>query len=182
MTTYIPTIVKVRAPHQDHIDSNPYISDSSAYQDIVDLIKDDKSGTPQFLQLVTMQNHTPYNDWYEDNEFKEANTSTELSGWERDNSDTYAKGVNYTDTATADFLNKLNEIDQPITVVFYGDHLPGILSNSFDDSNNDLPLHETDYLFGQCRITLVWHKIRSGDFFIYFTKLFYGTRCRAYER
>ena len=41
---------KVRAPHQDHIDSNPYISDSSAYQDIVDLIKDDKSGTPQFLQ------------------------------------------------------------------------------------------------------------------------------------
>ncbi|WP_226669230.1 LTA synthase family protein [Bifidobacterium pseudocatenulatum] len=136
---------KVRAPYQDHIDSNPYISDSSAYQDIVDLIKDDKSGTPQFLQLVTMQNHTPYNDWYEDNEFKEANTSTELSGWERDNSDTYAKGVNYTDTATADFLNKLNEIDQPITVVFYGDHLPGIYPNSFDDSNHDLPLHETDY-------------------------------------
>ena len=133
-----------RAPHRERIDSSPYIDDSSAYQDVVDLVKEGKSN-PQFLQLITMQNHTPYNDWYTANEFKEANTSTNLSGWERDNIDTYAKGVSYTDQATADFLNQLNGINKPITVIFYGDHLPGIYPNSFKDKNNDLPLHETDY-------------------------------------
>ena len=133
-----------RAPHRERIDNSPYIDDNSAYQDVIDLVKEGKT-SPQFLQLITMQNHTPYNDWYTNNEFKEANTSTDLSDWERDNIDTYAKGVNYTDQATADFLNQLNEIGKPITVIFYGDHLPGIYPNSFKDKNNDLPLHETDY-------------------------------------
>ena len=134
-----------RAPYTERIDNSPYIDDSSAYQDIVDLIGKKKQSTPQFLQLITMQNHTPYNDWYSNNEFKEANTSTDLSGWERNNIDTFTKGVSYTDQATIDFLNKLNEIDKPITVIFYGDHLPGIYPNSFNDKNNELPLHETDY-------------------------------------
>ncbi|OSH00877.1 phosphoglycerol transferase [Bifidobacterium adolescentis] len=92
-----------------------------------------------------MQNHTPYDNWYSNNEFQEANNSNELSGWEKDNTDTYAKGISYTDSATAEFLNSLNSINRPITVVFYGDHLPGIYPNSLNNKNNDLPLHETDY-------------------------------------
>lgn len=80
-----------------------------------------------------MQNHTPYDNWYSNNEFQEANNSNELSGWEKDNTDTYAKGISYTDSATAEFLNSLNSINRPITVVFYGDHLPGIYPNSLNN-------------------------------------------------
>ncbi|MBY8968637.1 hypothetical protein KHP57_23395, partial [Algiphilus sp. NNCM1] len=36
-------------------------------------------------------------------------------------------------------------IDKPITVVFYGDHLPGIYSSASEDDNNSLALHLTDY-------------------------------------
>ena len=136
---------KVQAPYRERIDNSPYIDDDSAYKDIIDLIKKDSSHTPQFLQLITMQNHTPYDNWYSNNEFQEVNNSNELSGWEKDNTDTYAKGISYTDSATAEFLNSLNSINRPITVVFYGDHSPGIYPNSLNNKNNDLPLHETDY-------------------------------------
>jgi hypothetical protein len=59
--------------------------------------------------------------------------------------DTYAKGVSITDNSTESFLNALDAIKKPITVVFYGDHLPGIYTTAGSDSNNSLALHETDY-------------------------------------
>lgn len=65
-----------------------------------------------------MQNHMPYNDWYIDNEFKEADTSEDITDEERDSIDTYTKGLKITDQATADFLNQLNTINKPITVIF----------------------------------------------------------------
>lgn len=98
----------------------------------------------QFIQLVTMQNHTPYDDYYPDNQFREADVS-ELSDDEKWDIDSYAKGVDITDQATEDFLNQLNSTDKPITVIFYGDHLPGVYNTAAADENNAIPLHETDY-------------------------------------
>lgn len=49
-----------------------------------------------------------------------------LNDYERGQINTYAKGVNITDQATIDFLNQLNAMNKPVTVIFYGDHLPGI--------------------------------------------------------
>lgn len=131
--------------HQGHIERNPYVSDSEAYANVLDEIRNNTSGKPQYIQLITMQNHTPYNNWYDNNEFYEANTSQGLEEGERSNIATFTKGLQYTDTSTADFLNQLNAIDKPITVVFYGDHLPGIYPTAQKDPKNALALHETDY-------------------------------------
>ena len=130
--------------HADTIGRNSTVSDSSSYQMILDLVNKNKKH-PQFLQLITMQNHMPYSDWYDDNEFKANDTSTGITDGEKYSLDTYAKGINYTDQATAKFLNQLNQINKPITVVFYGDHLPGIYSTADSDSKNKVTLHETDY-------------------------------------
>jgi len=92
-----------------------------------------------------MQNHLPYNDWYDNNEFKDADVSENLGYWDRYSIDTYAKGVNYTDKSTLAFLESLNKLDKPVTVIFYGDHLPGIYDDASKDKNNALTLHETDY-------------------------------------
>ena len=129
--------------HQDRIDNSPYVSDAAAYQDVIDSLNSD-NGKARFIQLVTMQNHVPYNDWYTDNQFHDANIS-QLTDSERGSIDTYIKGVNLSDQATADFLNQLNEMNRPITVIFYGDHLPGIYTTAASDSNNNTALHETDY-------------------------------------
>lgn len=125
------------------IDNSPYASDQCAYQNVVDAVK--SGSESQFVQLVTMQNHMPYADWYNNNEFLQ----TEVPASDRyDNTAlaTFAKGIEYTDTYTVDFLNKLDEIDKPITVVFYGDHLPGIFVPLNDGEKADsVTLRETDY-------------------------------------
>lgn len=129
--------------YQDHIDTG-YVSDASAYQNVIDQLNQ-SDGESQFIQLVTMQNHLPYGDYYTNNEFKEADTSTGLDENEEVQIDTYAKGISYTDQATATFLDQLNMIEQPITVIFYGDHLPGIYASAAKYKENQLTLHESDY-------------------------------------
>lgn len=131
--------------YQNKIDQSPYVSDESAYNSALGKIT--SGDTTQFLQIITMQNHMPYNNWYNNNEFKvTASTgATQLGSDETMSIDTYAKGVSITDTATKSFLASLNKIDKPITVVFYGDHLPGIYTTAGADANNSLALHETDY-------------------------------------
>ena len=137
---------KVPLEHTGCIDRSPYVSDSEAYQSILDLLdKQQDSNSSQFLQLVTMQNHMPYGDYYDNNEFSDADISEDLSDGERWNINTYTEGINWTDQETADFLNQLDQIDKPITVIFYGDHLPGIYDTADMDKNNKTVLHETDY-------------------------------------
>lgn len=131
-----------------HIDNNwDYYSDASFYTSTVNTsFNSSAPSTNRFIQMVTMQNHLPYLDWYSDNPFKgNGDTSTNITEDERTSIETYARGVNYTDQATADFLNQLNQIDRPITVIFYGDHLPGIYSTASEDKANQITLHETDY-------------------------------------
>ena len=129
--------------YQDRIDNSPYVDDASSYRNVIDYINSSTSSS-DFIQLVTMQNHMPYNDWYNDNQFKAADIS-QLSDGEKYAIDTYAKGISITDQATVDFLNQLNQINKPITVIFYGDHLPAIYSTAASDINNATVMHETDY-------------------------------------
>ena len=131
--------------HQDKIGTSPYVSDEATYQSVLDEVS--STDTNQFISVITMQNHMPYNDWYSDNEFTVTNTdgAEPLGEDETREIETYAKGVSLSDKATAEFLDELDAIDKPITVVFYGDHLPGIYSTAGEDQNNSLALHLTDY-------------------------------------
>ena len=129
--------------HQDRTDNSPYVNDAASYQNIIDQLN--KEEHPQFLQLVTMQNHMTYDNWYFNNQFEQANVTENLNDYERGQINTYAKGVSITDQATIDFLNQLNAMDKPITVIFYGDHLPGSYQTAAADKNNTLALHQTDY-------------------------------------
>lgn len=117
-----------------------YISDESAYNDTLWQVNHIKGG--QFINLVTMQNHMPYTNDYDGNSF--TNTGSAISDQKREQVNNFAKGLSYTDIATKNFLNELDKIDKPITVVWYGDHLPGIYDgNSMYDY--DIPQHQTDY-------------------------------------
>ena len=129
--------------HQDRTDNSPYVNDAASYQNIIDQLN--KEEHPQFLQLVTMQNHMTYDNWYFNNQFEQANVTENLNDYECGQINTYAKGVSITDQATIDFLNQLNAMDKPITVIFYGDHLPSSYQTAAADKNNTLALHQTDY-------------------------------------
>ena len=135
-----PDVIK----YQDKIDESPYVSDKSSYDSALEGIKSGK--TNKFIQIITMQNHMPYHEWYENNDYiAESTTGTPLGDDEQQSIETYQKGVEITDQATQEFLNELDALDKPVTVVFYGDHLPGIYSSASEDDNNSLALHLTDY-------------------------------------
>lgn len=135
-----PDVIK----YQDKIDESPYVSDKSSYDSALEGIKSGK--TNKFIQIITMQNHTPYHEWYENNDYTaESTTGTPLGDDEQRSIETYQKGVEITDQATQEFLNELDALDKPVTVVFYGDHLPGIYSSASEDDSNSLALHLTDY-------------------------------------
>lgn len=128
----------------DTIDNSDYISDESTYQSVYEEVSQKNSGN-QFIQVVTMQNHMPYYDWYDNNEFKDDDLSEYEDDYEKQDVETYAKGMQYTDNSTIEFLNQLDELDKPITVIFYGDHLPGIYKHENDKTEDARVLRETDY-------------------------------------
>lgn len=124
------------------------VSDEEAYKNVIDSVKENTQANKpsQYIQLITMQNHAPYPNVYgPDNEFYAANKSQGLLPGEQETANNFAKGIQRTDVATADFLAQLDEINKPITVVFYGDHLPGIYDTASSKPDNALALHETDY-------------------------------------
>lgn len=75
-----------------------YASDESFYSEVLKKIS--SSDQKKFYQVVTMQNHMPYEDFYPDNQFKDEDTSSNLQDDEKQNIETYTKGLSYTDQAT----------------------------------------------------------------------------------
>lgn len=94
-----------------------------------------------FVNLVTMQNHFPYDQHYYDGaDYYHASAK---NGTSTDQVEQFAMGVHYTDQAVAKFIKQIDRLNKPVTVVFYGDHLPGIYQN--DMAKDGLKMHETDY-------------------------------------
>lgn len=152
--------------HQKKLGHNTYLADQTAYANVLDQLASHHG--PQFINLVTMQNHLPYNNLYSHlNKFK----ATVKDGTDPQQVENYAMGIHYTDQAVASFIKKINHINRPITIVFYGDHLPGIYRNSM--KKDGLKLHETDYFIysnpaaqqlGAKRLTMDTKYVGPNDF------------------
>lgn len=115
-----------------------HVSDATVYQNILDKI-DTKEN--QFFSVVTMQNHIP---WFGGDPADLTASNSHLDEEQNKSLTNYVRLLTHTDSATKDFLEKLKKIDKEITVVFYGDHLPGLYSQSTFDENPSLQ-YLTDY-------------------------------------
>ncbi len=128
--------------YTDKIGNNPYISDESGYKEVLRLVNETENKT-HFIQLSTMQNHLPYEkNYYSTLDYPFEGSA--INGNNREAFTTYLQGIHYTDEAVNDFIKKINEIQKPITVIWYGDHLPGLFSEN-NLKKYGLLHHETDY-------------------------------------
>lgn len=109
-----------------------------------------------------MQNHIP---WEAEEPAEITAYGEGLSDEENESLTSYARLLNITDSATADFLNELSGYDKKITVVFYGDHLPGLYPTSIF-SSDPLNQYETDYFIWSNYETekLSYPSVNSSDF------------------
>lgn len=132
---------KYKIKHQEKIDRSPYLSDKTAYVNTLDQIRGNHS-SGLFINLVTMQNHWPFDKHFYNNN-KRYSAQKVSTGTSMSEVNDYATGINYTDGYVKKFINQIDNINKPITIVFYGDHLPGIYANNMQ--KDGLKLHETDY-------------------------------------
>lgn len=115
-----------------------YVSDSYAYQETLSKIDPSKN---QFISLITMQNHV---EWECDDPQDVMATGADFTATANAKLTNYARLITHTDQATKDFLDRLSKIDHKITVVFYGDHLPGIYPEKAFATNPNSQ-YQTDY-------------------------------------
>ncbi|MGN1283342.1 MAG: LTA synthase family protein [Limosilactobacillus sp.] len=127
--------------HQYKIDRSPYLSDKTAYANALDQINNKQRG--QFINLVTMQNHYPYDQHFYNNNSRYS-ASRVSHGTSISALNDYTTGIHYTDNYVKTFIKQIDRINKPITIVFYGDHLPGSIYGN-DMHKDGLKLHETDY-------------------------------------
>lgn len=132
----------VPVKYQKTIDGDSHISDESAYKNVLSKIS--KKNNSQFIQLLTMQNHTPWT--FEGRDYNMIEPTN--SNADENTIESYLQGLHYTDEATQTFLDKLNELSRPITLVWYGDHWPGIF-NFVNTTTDALSAHSTPYFIWQ---------------------------------
>ncbi|WEV44005.1 LTA synthase family protein [Lactobacillus sp. ESL0684] len=134
---------KYKIVDQKKLGKNSYNSDFTTYSNGMRQINSRKGG--QFINLISIQNHMPYNDWYPDNEYM-GKVSGDLfkTAAVREQMSTYIKGTQYTDKAVKQFIGQIDQVKKPITLVFYGDHYPSILSQNYT-AKYPLQMHSTRY-------------------------------------
>jgi len=121
------------------IQKSDLIGDNESYNNVLWQLRHTQTG--QFISLATMQNHMPYVNRYYHVPYK---ISGKASKGAKKEIATYTEGVHLTDQSTRTFINQLNKIHRPITVLWYGDHLPGIYNHD-SMARYNIKLHEPDY-------------------------------------
>ena len=123
------------------IDNSKYISDESAFNEVLTELKNNQK--PEFIHLVTMQNHMPY----EENAYLEHNFSVNAkNGANPENAKTiqaYLEGISHSDKAMKNFLSEIEKLNEKTIVVFWGDHWPGIYGEMFEKELNKNDIRRT---------------------------------------
>lgn len=135
------------------------ISDKTVYRNVLEQLDPSRQ---QFFSVLTMQNHIP---WHAGEPADVVATGEGFTEEENNNLTSYARLLTVTDTETAKFLDELSTIDKKITVVFYGDHLPGIYPHSTFSSAPETQ-YQTDYFIWSNYQTqkLDYPLVNSSDF------------------
>ena len=127
------TMRYTEAPDVNH----PYISDLSTYREMFDVME--STDEVDFLHLVTMQNHSGYRDNYEEHHFNVSGTGDFGSAIG------YFQDLKESDEALKMLIEKIDAFDEPVLLVFWGDHLPGFYKEEIISKNSMVTLHETPF-------------------------------------
>lgn len=109
--------------HPDPLYEGGFVSDQAFFTDIYEKLT--ANTNQKFIHGVTIQNHQPYNaDSYPDSQLT-INAKSELTESTLQSMESYVAGLQKSDQAMREFIEKIAELDQKVAVVFWGDHYPG---------------------------------------------------------
>ncbi len=124
-----------------------YITDEELFDKIINRFEQKQADEPLFIMSITMQNHGGYRDTYDN--FK--NTVYPLGSVYYEDASQYLSLIHETDKAVEKLITYFKSVDEPVEIVFFGDHYPS-LSSEFVKSINGkglsgLTLSELEDLF-----------------------------------
>lgn len=114
---------------QDNI-VREYIADSEMYSKIIDRFNNKKDDEKLYIMGITMQNHGGYGQKYNnfiENIYKVGTSYTDANQ--------YLSLVRESDKAVEDLISYFECVDEPVEIVFFGDHQPGLNSNFIEMLN-----------------------------------------------
>ena len=141
-----------------HYWTSGLVTDDSMADQIIQQYEKMKSSSdaPVFLHAVTMQNHTNYNkdNYPDDQRVKVLNAPSGISRSTLGALEDFATGIRDADAMLGKLTEYFSQVDEPVILVFWGDHYNPIDSN-YDvftksgyasDSSADPKLHQTTLL------------------------------------
>jgi phosphoglycerol transferase MdoB-like AlkP superfamily enzyme len=147
-----------------------YVSDAAAFRTVEGEIAD--RDEPVFLHLISMQNHMPYRDQYDDPILPSEGLPEKKAAL----AGQYARGLTMTDDALADFLAGQKSSPEKTVVIFYGDHLPPqIYPNNLRRREGKRVAHETPFLIWSNREPLAHTELPTTSPIYFLPKLFAAT-------
>jgi len=141
-------------------DKGGYISEEATIDKVIDVFQNhlDTSNSPLFEFCVTIQNHGGYSEKYDLDEGANFHSDIEFSDEDTDVLTNYFQGASDADAELARLVEYLNSIDEPVILVYFGDHLPSLSTSIYESlgysfSGNDLEsstdLYATPYFIWQ---------------------------------
>lgn len=128
-------ITESEMDYTDHDGNSEYINDRSAYNQTLKALEENDGR--QAILLITMQNHTPYNeDTYD--ELKYSITDEAIDEEHRQKIATYYQSLHNSDAYLGEFIDLLEKIDKKVAVLYFGDHSAGLFDNVKDNENKQV--------------------------------------------
>ena len=123
-----------------------YITDEAFYDKIIERYESSPSNEDLFIMGISMQNHGGYGEEYDNMEqyvFKYGLSYTDVNQ--------YLQLVHETDMATEKLIEYFSNVDDPVEIIFFGDHQPGLNSKFYELMNgkglSGLTLEELEELY-----------------------------------
>lgn len=103
-----------------------YISDRELYEKVIERFENRKVNEKLYLMGITMQNHGGYTETHEnfpENYYKIGRSYTDANQ--------YFSLVHESDEALEYLISYFSEVDEPVEIVFFGDHQPSLNSSFY---------------------------------------------------
>lgn len=118
----------------DHFDQSQmireYISDAELYRKIIERYENRKVNESLFIMSISMQNHGGYAtdyDNFEEKYYKIGRSYTDANQ--------YLSLIRESDDALREFINYFENVDEPVEIIFFGDHQPSLNRNFYSILN-----------------------------------------------
>ena len=147
-----------------------YITDQEMYEKIVDRYESKKSNEDLFIMSISMQNHGGYTEKYDNFDEK-----ARMLGINYPDVNQYLSLIHESDSALEYLISYFEKVDDPVEIVFFGDHQPSLSSSFYPYLNGKglggLTLSELENLYTVP--FFIWTNYDSGKESVELTSLNY---------